>query len=173
MKNMLNIKNSIILVLCITIICMGIGFIVLSLELKSKQKEISIFDIIYTDVEIVSSIKGGKKEPVGRINITSNGKVLDMNFSLNNPNDELIYLVTIKNAGNISGEVIDIIESPEYSNKYATSITPVKITYTDVKGKILEPDEETQMKIKVTYEKTETPKKVAFNEKLAMITESR
>ena len=42
MKNMLNIKNSIILVLCITIICMGIGFIVLSLELKSKQKEISI-----------------------------------------------------------------------------------------------------------------------------------
>ena len=52
MKN-INIKNSIILVLCITIICMGIGFVVLSIELKSKQKETSIFDIIYTDVEIV------------------------------------------------------------------------------------------------------------------------
>jgi len=172
MKN-INIKNSIILVLCITIICMGIGFVVLSIELKSKQKETSIFDIIYTDVEIVSSIKGAKKEPSGRINIKSNGKVLDMNFSLNNPNDELIYIVTIKNAGNISGEVIDIIESPEYSSKYMTSIAPVKITYTDVKGKILEPDEETQMKIKVTYDKIETPKKIVFNEKLAIIAESR
>ena len=69
MKNILNIKNSIILVLCITIISMGIGFIVLSIELKSKQKEVNIFDIIYTDVEIISSIKGGKKEPIGKINI--------------------------------------------------------------------------------------------------------
>ena len=138
MKNILNIKNSIILVLCITIISMGIGFIVLSIELKSKQKEVNIFDIIYTDVEIISSIKGGKKEPIGKINILSNGKVLDMSFSLNNPNDELVYLVTIKNAGNISGEVIDLIESPEYSTKYLTSIKPVKITYTDVIGKILE-----------------------------------
>lgn len=173
MKNILNIKNSIILVLCITIISMGIGFIVLSIELKSKQKEVNIFDIIYTDVEIISSIKGGKKEPIGKINILSNGKVLDMSFSLNNPNDELVYLVTIKNAGNISGEVIDLIESPEYSTKYLTSIKPVKITYTDVIGKILEPDEETQMKIKVTYDKIEVPKKISFNEKLAIITESR
>ena len=152
---------------------MGIGFIVLSIELKSKQKEVNIFDIIYTDVEIISSIKGGKKEPIGKINILSNGKVLDMSFSLNNPNDELVYLVTIKNAGNISGEVIDLIESPEYSTKYLTSIKPVKITYTDVIGKILEPDEETQMKIKVTYDKIEVPKKISFNEKLAIITESR
>lgn len=173
MKNIINIKNSIILVLCITIISMGIGFIVLSIELKSKQKEVNIFDIIYTDVEIISSIKGGKKEPIGKINILSNGKVLDMSFSLNNPNDELVYLVTIKNAGNISGEVIDLIESPEYSTKYLTSIKPVKITYTDVIGKILEPDEETQMKIKVTYDKIEVPKKISFNEKLAIITESR
>ena len=173
MKNILNIKNSIILVLCITIISMGIGFIVLSIELKSKQKEVNIFDIIYTDVEIISSIKGGKKEPIGKINILSNGKVLDMSFSLNNPNDELVYLVTIKNAGNISGEVIDLIESPEYSTKYLTSIKPVKITYTDVIGKILEPDEETQMKIKVTYDKIEVPKKISFNEKLAIIAESR
>ena len=173
MKNIINIKNSIILVLCITIISMGIGFIVLSLELKSKQKEVSIFDIIYTDVEIVSSIKGGKIEPSGKINIKSNGKVLDMNFSLSNPKDELVYLVTIKNAGNISGEVIDLIESPEYSNKYSTSIKPISISFTDIKGKILEPDEETQMKIKVTYEKTPTPKKISFNEKLAIITESR
>ena len=96
-----------------------------------------------------------------------------MSFSLNNPNDELVYLVTIKNAGNISGEVIDLIESPEYSTKYLTSIKPVKITYTDVIGKILEPDEETQMKIKVTYDKIEVPKKISFNEKLAIITESR
>ena len=110
MKNIINVKNSIILVLCITVICMGIGFIVLSLQLKNKQKEVNIFDIIYTDVEIVSSIKGGKKEPTSRINVESNGKVLNMRYTLNNPNDEIVYLVTIKNAGNISGEVIDIIE---------------------------------------------------------------
>ena len=62
---------------------------------------------------------------------------------------------------------------PTLYSKFSTSIAPVKITYTDVKGKILEPEEETQMKIKVTYDKTESPKKITFNEKLAIITESR
>lgn len=173
MKNIINIKNSIIFVLCITVICMGIGFIIISMELRNKQKERNVFDIIYTNVEIISSIKGGKSNPEGKINIESNGKILDMTFNLTTPNDELVYLVKIKNIGNISGEVIDLVESPGYSNKYAASIRPVKITYTDVKGKILDPDEETQMKIKVIYEKNDIPKKISFNEKLAIITESR
>ena len=139
----------------------------------NKQKEKNVFDIIYTNVEIISSIKGGKSNPEGKINIESNGKILDMTFNLTTPNDELVYLVKIKNIGNISGEVIDLLESPGYSSKYAASIKPVKITYTDVKGKILDPDEETQMKIKVIYEKNDIPKKISFNEKLAIITESR
>ena len=63
MKKIINIKNSIISILAITIIFLGIGFMVLSLELKREKNEINKFDVSFTSIKKISSVKGGKISP--------------------------------------------------------------------------------------------------------------
>ena len=45
MKKLISIRNVIIVILCITIICLGIGFIVLSLELKKAKNDRKMVEI--------------------------------------------------------------------------------------------------------------------------------
>lgn len=158
MKKMLNVRNIIIVILCITIICMGIGFIILSVELKNKKDEIKTYDIAITKVKKISSVKGSNIEPIGKINITSDGKILDMNFELNAIHDELTYIATIKNTGTMPAEIIDVLESPNYKEEnFHKLIAPVSITISDIKGKILKAGESTDLKIFVYYKSSTAP----------------
>ena len=75
----INIRNVVIVFLCITVIIMAIGFSVLSIELK---KDDPFYKVSFTTVEQVSSVKGGKSNPEGKFKINNSGHRVDFSFSL-------------------------------------------------------------------------------------------
>lgn len=152
MKKKINIKDIMIVILCFTIICLGIGFIVISVNLNSLKNEKSNYDLKFTDVTNISAVGGGNKKPVGDIKITKSGKLLDMNFTLYNPRDELDYNITIENRGTIKAKIIDIMESPEFAKgNMKNNLLPISITYSDVSDTILDPGDSTTLKLTVLY----------------------
>ena len=175
MKKMLYIRNSIIIILCITIICMSIGFIILSIELKKTKDNYPVMDIAFTNVVMSSSVKGSDKEPMGKVDIMKDGLSLDMVFTMNSIYDELVYVATIKNHGNVPVEIVDILESPNYNDhSFKDLISPVTISLSDIKGKIVPEGEEIDLKIKVYYAPgKDTSVKKSFPYKLGLLTRSR
>lgn len=145
MKISRNIKNLIIVILCITIICMGIGFALLSMKLDSKNKELVVFDLSFIRVIEGTPVKGGNTDPVSAANIINQGKTLDMHLTLNNPYDEVSYVATIRNEGTVSAEIVTLIE------KVDSSIAPVEISYNEISGKVLDPKEEIELRIVAVY----------------------
>ena len=146
----INMRNLVIIALCITVIVMAIGYAVLSIKLN---KDDPYYKVSFTKVEQTSSVKGGTTNPEGKFKINSSGQKVDFKFSLNNPYDELIYKITIKNEGNIPIEIKDIIEYPEYTinSEAKKSIEPVKIFYNDVTENVLEPDGETEINLVIQF----------------------
>lgn len=175
MKKIINIKRSLIIILVITIVFLGIGFIVLSIELKNEKNEINNFDVSFTGIKKISSVKGGKISPKGETKVINHGKEIKMNFNLNSVHDELSYIATIKNNGTLPAEIIGIMESPDYStNEFKSIIKPVTITLSDVEGKIIPAGEEIELKVVVYYNPTQdivVNKKL--NYKIGLITKSR
>lgn len=169
-RKQLNIRNSVIVILCITIITLSVGFIVLSIEIERKKNQ--VFDISFTNIEKLSSIKGGIGEPTGNIEIDKEGKLLNMRFSLANVHDEMVFKATIKNIGTIPARIIDIIETPEYSRSLSNNIRPISISYTDIEGKILDVGEETDIKISVVYNPSDKVGVHDLNLKLGLLTKS-
>lgn len=174
MKKMINIRNSVIIILCITIICMAIGFIVVSIELK-KQKDIkNSFNVEFTKIVKSSSVKGSTTEPIGLAQIDNNRHLIHMNFQLNATHDELIYTATIKNTGNIAAKIIDIIESPNYHDKqFSKLIDPITIQISELENRVLQPEEEVELKIIVYYNPSSLEhNKKEFNYSLGLLTKS-
>lgn len=172
MKNMINVRNSIIVILCITIICMAIGFIVISVNYTKKNKNIS-YNIQITDIKKLSSVKGSNKEPSGIVEITDNKQEIDMHITMNAPHDELSYIATIENTGTVPVEILDIMESPDYTiNTFKNLINPVSITLSDIEGKVIEPKEKLNLKI-VFYYNTENKGTKSFDYKIGLITKSK
>lgn len=174
MKKMINIRNNIIIVLCVTIILMAIGFVAISVKLKAYRDKEESFDVVFYDVVKKSTIKGSAKAPVGNVSIDSSGKILNMDFSLFAAHDELTYSIIIKNKGTLPAKIIKIHKNPDYSiSTYKNLIYPVSITTTDIEGKTLLPGDELEYKIVVYYNPSinkDVPKN--FNYNLALITES-
>lgn len=153
MKKTVNIRNLIIIMLCITIICMGIGFVYLSVILENKNKEKPIFDVSITRVTEETPIKGGLLAPVGIREIKNDKKTVDFNFTMYTPQDELAYTITIKNTGTLSAKIEDIITYPNYLGdaKLRESISPITITHNELDGKVLEPEDELEIKLVISY----------------------
>lgn len=173
MKKMISVRNGVIIALCMTIICMGIGFIVLSVELEKEKKEASFYDVSFATVEKVSSTKGGKVDPEGNIEILKSGKELDMKFTLNVAHDELAYDVSIKNNGTIPAEIVDLMGSPDYSSyNFSSLIDPVTITTNDIIGREIEPGEEINLRITLYYNPSTLKGSRSFNYKLGLITKA-
>lgn len=170
LKENINIRNLIIIVLCITIILMAIGFGILSMNIDTKEPK---FDVSFTTVEQTSSAKGGFVNPIGEYIIKSNGKKVDFKFTLNNPYDEMIYQITIKNNGTIPAKIEDILEYPEYTTDYnkSESIKPIKINYNDVKDTILDPEETTEINLVIQFDQGQ-PAKKEINYSLVLIASS-
>ena len=155
---MIHIRNSVIIVLCVTIVFLGIGFIVLSMDLKKEKNQEFTFDVSFSRIMKATSIKGGNIEPTGKIDISQSGKELDMSFSVTSVHDELSYVVTIRNNGNLPAKIVDILQSPDYSIKtFQTLILPVTITISDLKGKKIDPGEEVDLRINVYYNPSNLP----------------
>lgn len=173
MKKMINIRNSVIIILCITIICMAIGFIVISVDYTKKTNEDLTYDVTFTNTKKSSSIKGGTTEPKGKVKISDNEREVEMQITMNSPHDELSYLVTIENKGTVPVEILDIMESPDYNlNSLKDLISPVTITLSDIKGKIIPPHETLNLKIVFYYNSGNKGPKT-FDYKIGLITRSR
>ena len=174
MKKMINIRNSVIIVLCLTIICLVFGFIVVSIELTKEKKENASFNVIFSKVEKSSSVKGSTVEPRSSVSNDGNKKILHLNFELNAIHDEIIYEATIKNTGTLPAKIVKIMQYPDYQKEeIAKNIKPITIQISDMENKIINPNEEATLKIIVYYSPTATEnKQKSFDFDLGLITES-
>ena len=101
MKKLINVRNNVIIILCITIICMAIGFIVISVDYTKKSKENLSYKVVFTKIKKLSSVKGSNVEPKGTVNISENQSEIEMKITMNSPHDELSYIATIENEGTV------------------------------------------------------------------------
>ena len=101
----------------------------------------------------LNPIQAGKYSPTSNATITNNGLSVDLSFDLYTPNDEITYLLKIKNVGKITGKIVNIISVPDYFNDENTKLTiaPAIVEINNIAGKVLEPNEETTLKITATY----------------------
>ncbi len=175
LKKLINIRNLIIVALCITIIFLGIGFSILSIELQSKSEENLIFDVAITNVVQNTSIKGAIYTPTATHELSNHDKTVTSTLNLYAPYDELSYTLTIENRGTITAEILDIIESPNYTTDTTNmlNISPVEITYYDVIGTILEPNETTEIKVVASYKPAVTIVPRQFTYSLTILAESK
>ena len=174
MKNINTIRNSLIIILCCTVVCMGIGFIVLSMQLKKEKDKEDSFRVVFTKIEKTSSVKGSNRDPEGKVEITDHGLSLNMEFHLTAFYDELTYVATIHNDGTIPAEVVGITESPNYSEeRFQKMISPVAITTSDLQGKIIPAGGDTTLKITVFYSPSgETASNKTIPYKIGLLTKS-
>ena len=174
MKKIQNARNLVIVILCITIICLGVGFTVLAIRLNSITNEDNSFNVSIVKVDKMSFIKGGKIEPVSTAKILDSHKELELNFTLNTYHDEVVYVATIRNNGTLNAKISSVFISPDYSSDITKkSIYPVTITINDINNKILEPKEETELRITANYSgDLGVPKKIDVPIKIGIISES-
>ena len=173
MKKMINIRNSVIIILCITIIFMAIGFIVISVDYTKRNNEDFSYNVSFTDIKKSSSVKGSTTEPKGKVKISDNNGEIEMQITMNSPHDELSYTTTIENKGSVPIEILDVMESPDYNlNSFKNLISPVTITLSDIKGKIIPPHETINLKIVFYYNSGNKGPKT-FDYKIGLITRSR
>lgn len=170
-----NWRNIVVIVLCVTVLVLGIGFGFLSMQLEQYKNDKSSFDLNFVDVKLLSSIKGGNKEPSGNITIDKSGNILDMNFSLFNQYDEVSYEAKIRNDGSVSATIIGLLSSPDYKDSSVLkNLSPIIVSISELTGKILEPGEETSIKITVRYGTGEdVNKEIEVNGRLGIIAEAR
>lgn len=170
----ISIRNLIIVLLCVTIICMSLGFSITASKLEKLKNKREIFNVEFVQVIEETSVKGGLTLPTGRNKITNNGQTLNLAFNLYSPADELSYKVIIKNKGTLNAEIVDIIKSPDYVNdsKYKNLIYPVVVTTTDISGTKLASGEEKEIKITVTYKETANITNKNISYQLSLLTKS-
>ncbi len=158
MSKYIRVKNIVIVALCITVVIMAAGYIILAIEIDKLQNVDSVFDVSFTNVKQISSIKGGSAEPSGSIDIQDSGKSLKMNFILNEVHDEIDYEITIQNRGTMDVALIDLIMSPDFTDfAILQAYDPISISLSTINGRILEPDEEATVKLSVFYNPVSSP----------------
>lgn len=170
----INIKTIIIILLSITTISMAIGFIVLSMKIDKLSHKEETFDVVITKIKDNGTVKGGIKSPTSTDSINSKGNNANINFNLYSPGDEINLSVVIKNKGTLKAEIIDLIGVPDYINDSTSKskISPVEITSTDISGKTLSPNEETEVKISVIYDRDKESKTFQIPYQLYLLTKS-
>lgn len=175
MKNLIKTRNWIIVVLCLTIVCLGVGFAVLSMKLESKKNTGSVFAVEFVKDEKRNPVQGGIQPPTITSSITNANQTINIEFNLYAPRDEIGYRVTIKNTGNIAAEIINLIEKPDYSTDLlaASSIQPVKISHNNIVGKILSPGEEVELNIIAIFDHNAPPTPITIPYQISIIAKSK
>lgn len=168
-----SIKNVLIVVLCFALISMSVGFIILSVKFETLKNKNNVFDVKFSDVRQINSIKGGTSNPKGKIDVLKNGRILDLSFELFKDRDEIDYEITIKNEGTIDAEITDLLMSPDYIGRFKDDIAPVKIVLSSVSGKTLEPDEEITVKLSVLCNGNSSNKIPKVNAKIGLLSSSK
>ena len=171
MKKLIKNKNLIIMILCITIILLCIGFTLVSIKLKQKEAEGKIYDVEIVNIQEGTAIKGGTVLPTGTHKIEDNGKTVNFTFNLTSPKDTLTYIITIKNNGNLKAKIDGLAESPDYlnDNNQANSILPVIINHNDITNQELNPGEEINLTISIEFTSNGLPMEKIIPYKISIL----
>ena len=171
MSNVVKVKNSIIIVLCVTIILLGIGFSYISMQLERLNSKKPSYNVLITKVEQLTPIKGGFKNPTSTYNISNNGQTINFSFNLFAPRDEISYKITIENTGTIDAEIINLIEIPDYisDEDSANEIYPVKISHDTISGKKIKASEKIEFNIVAYFNHKQKAKNVKFPYQISIL----
>ena len=143
MKN-IKVETIIILVLSITVICMGLGFIVINNKLKEEEKVKEKYEVKITKVIKNNTINGSKKTVDTDYNIIDNNKTVEISMNLKDSNDSISYTAIIKNTGTLPAKIDNIIER----NNFDKSLVSIK--QSDIIGDTIEPKDEIELNIDIT-----------------------
>lgn len=171
MKKLVKTRNLIIIILCLTIICLGIGFAFLSMELTNTKNNNPEFALEFVKAEPRTPVKGGQKDPTVISSITNDNQTINMEFNLSSPRDEIGYKIIIKNNGTIPAEITNIVEKPDYilDSVAASTIYPVTISHNDVIGKVLNPGDEIELNILAIFDYNTMPVDIKIPYQLSII----
>ena len=168
-------NNKLIITLCISLIIIALAFIIAIVKLSIVTKEKSDYKIEFISTNKLNPIQAGKYNPTSNATITNNGLSLDLSFDLYTPNDEITYLVKIKNTGKVKGKIVNIVSVPDYFHDDNTirTIAPAKVVMNSVIGKELSPGESITLKITAVYEYTNKVRQaINIPVELSLLTES-
>ena len=85
-------------------------------------------------------------------------------------------VATVKNIGDIKAKIIDVIVLPDYikDDNSKKLIYPAELSINSIKGKILNPGDQTTLKITVTYKNIQSENNLLINIpcQISILTES-
>ncbi len=168
-------NKQIIVTLCISLIIITIAFTIAIVKLSMVTKEKSDYKIEFVSTNKLNPIQAGKYNPTSTATITNNGLSLDLSFDLYTPNDEITYLIKIKNTGKIKGKIVNLISVPDYFNddNARRTIYPAKIEINNITGRELDPSDEITLKVTAQYQYTKRHRQaINIPIQLSLITES-
>ena len=153
MKNKINIKNIIIISLLFAVIVLVFGFIFLSVKLENKNNEEQKLKVEFTEIKSETPVKGGVVSPSETQEFINEGMTAKFNFTLSTPQDEIAYTITIKNTGTMPAKIVNILSEPDYINNNIAkeSILPIVVNMTPITKNKLNPGEEQEIKLIVSY----------------------
>lgn len=150
-----NKTKLLIFLLSLIILIISFSFIIQSVILNKYKNNKNYMDIKIVKVSMLTPIKAGNIEPKSNYNIVNEGLSTKFDFDLFSPNDEINYLISIKNIGNKDGKIIKIISSPDYENDEdkKNKIYPVILKLENIKNKKVAPGEVINIKLSLKYNK--------------------
>ena len=171
MKRLVKNKNILIIILCITIILLSIGYALIAIRLKEREATDKIYDVSITNIQEGTAIRGGEVLPTSKSDIINGNKTADFTFNLQNPGDTLTYIITIKNNGNLKAKIDGLSESPDYlnSNTQANMILPVIINHNDITNQELNPGEEINLTISIEFTSNGLPMEKIIPYKISIL----
>ena len=153
-------KKTIMIIMCIAILCMIVGYAAFSTALKinGTANIASTWQVLFTKIEEVSKTSGVtiKSAP------TASGTTATFNLDVQFPGDTIIYKITVENKGTIDAIISDITASKTGNDAIKFNITGIK------KGDILVKGTSTTFNVEITYDVNTNKQPTDLNEALTM-----
>jgi len=153
-------KKTIMIIMCIAILCMIVGYAAFSTALKinGTANIASTWQVLFTKIEEVSKTSGVtiKSAP------TASGTTATFNLDVQFPGDTIVYKITVENQGTIDAIINDITASKTGNDAIKFNITGIK------KGDILVKGTGTTFNVEITYDVNTNKQPTDLNEALTM-----
>ena len=153
-------KKTIMIIMCIAILCMIVGYAAFSTALKinGTANIASTWQVLFTKIEEVSKTSGVtiKSAP------TASGTTATFNLDVQFPGDTIVYKITVENQGTIDAIINDITASKTGNDAIKFNITGIK------KGDILTKGTSATFNVEITYDVNTNKQPIDLNEALTM-----
>ena len=103
-----NKTKKLLLSFVVIILLLTLSFIILAIKYTNLKNSKSMYKVEIIKVDKLNPIKAGTNNPTSNANIINSGETLALSFDLYTPNDEITYVATVKNIGDIKAKIIDV-----------------------------------------------------------------